>query len=68
MDLYSSEFGFYYFAECEELGNFPTIAMELGKTYRFIQSGVSNYFHPLGFAYEPDGALAGADEVDEEHL
>ena len=26
---------------------------------------MTNYFHPLGFAYAPDGALAGADELDE---
>ena len=38
---------------------------KLGKTYRFLQAEMSNYYHPLGFAYAPDGALANADELDE---
>jgi hypothetical protein len=68
VDLYASEFGFFHFEECPDSGNMPTITMELGKTYRFVQTDVSNYFHPLGFAYEADGALVNADEVDEAHL
>lgn len=65
VDLYASEFGYYHFAECPDAGTMPSLALELGKTYRFIQTDVTNYFHPLGFAYAPDGALAGADELDE---
>jgi hypothetical protein len=67
VDLHASEFGYYNFDECtgESGGNMPDIGMELGRTYRFVQSDVSNYFHPLGFAYEPDGALSGAEELDE---
>jgi hypothetical protein len=68
VDLFASEFGFFHFEECPDAGNMPTITMELGKTYRFIQTDISNYFHPLGFAYEVDGALANADEVDEAYL
>ena len=68
VDMFASEFGFFHFEECPEAGNMPTITMELGKTYRFVQRDISNYFHPLGFAYEPDGALADADEVEEEYL
>jgi hypothetical protein len=26
---------------------------------------MTNYYHPLGFAYAPDGALAGANELNE---
>ena len=70
VDLHASEFGHYNFDECagdssSGGGNMPDIGMELGKTYRFVQTDVSNYFHPLGFAYEPDGALSGAEELDE---
>lgn len=68
VDMFASEFGFFHFQECPDAGNMPTITMELGKTYRFIQRDISNYIHPLGFAYEPDGALAGANEVEEEYL
>ncbi|KAL7426187.1 hypothetical protein ACHAXH_000256, partial [Discostella pseudostelligera] len=68
VDLFASEFGFFHFEECGDSGNMPTITMEIGKTYRFVQKDISNYVHPLGFAYEPDGALADADEVDEEYL
>jgi hypothetical protein len=68
VDMFASEFGFFHFKECPDAGNMPTITMELGKTYRFVQRDISNYIHPLGFAYEPDGALADADEVEEEYL
>jgi hypothetical protein len=68
VDLFASEFGFFHFEECPDAGNMPTITMEIGRTYRFIQTDISNYFHPLGFAFEPDGALANADEVDEAYL
>ncbi len=65
VDLHASEFGYYNFAECPDSGNMPDIGMELGRTYRFVQTDVTNYFHPLGFAFAPDGALAGAEELDE---
>jgi len=38
--------------------------MEVGKTYKFVQADRSNYYHPLGFAYFPDGAHADADELE----
>ncbi|KAL3809732.1 hypothetical protein ACHAXA_003882 [Cyclostephanos tholiformis] len=65
---YASEFGAFYFEECPESGNYPKLAMEIGKTYRFVQAHVTNWFHPLGFAYGQDGALAGAPELEEEYL
>jgi len=42
----------------------PTIGLELGETYTFVQSDISNYFHPLGFAYFPDGAHADQPELE----
>lgn len=31
----------------------------------FDQTESSNWFHPLGFAYEPDGAHEGVDELED---
>lgn len=42
----------------------PTIGLEVGETYTFDQADRSNYFHPMGFAYGPDGAHAGAPELE----
>jgi len=42
----------------------PTIGIELGQTYTFIQNHRTNYMHPLGFAYFPDGAHADEPELE----
>lgn len=34
----------------------------------FVQEDRTNYYHPLGFAYHPDGAHVGKDEVEDEYL
>lgn len=36
----------------------PTLKMKAGSTYKFVQEHVSNWMHPLGYAYYPDGAHA----------
>ncbi|CAM9993977.1 unnamed protein product, partial [Ectocarpus sp. 13 AM-2016] len=36
-----------------------------GETYEFNQLEASNWYHPLGFAYYPDGAHEGVDELEE---
>jgi hypothetical protein len=41
-----------------------TIGMEVNKTYIFFQTDRTNYYHPLGFAYFPDGAHANVDELE----
>ena len=38
--------------------------MEIGVTHTFLQSRDHNYYHPLGFAYFPDGAHADLDELE----
>ncbi|CAB9498173.1 expressed unknown protein [Seminavis robusta] len=55
VDLYSGELGYYAFEECGLENVNPTVAMEIGETYTFIQKHRSNYFHPIGFAYSPYG-------------
>lgn len=64
VDLYASEFGAITFEECEDIGVFPTITMELGKTYEFVQSDISNYMHPIGFGYHPDSPYQGLPEIE----
>ena len=63
VDLHAGELGYYKFKECGDKTN-PTLGMEVGKTYEFVQTDRSNYYHPLGFAYYPDGAHAEADELE----
>lgn len=61
--LMAGELGYYQFEECGEITN-PTIAMEMGKTYRFVQADRSNWYHPLGLAYYADGAHDDVDELE----
>lgn len=52
--------GYYYFEECGDTTN-PTIGLEFGETYTFIQKDRTNFWHPLSFAYFPDGHHVGGD-------
>ena len=45
VNLYAGELGYYVFEECGLDVMNPTIAMEVGETYTFIQKDRSNYFH-----------------------
>lgn len=45
----------YYKVEGYE-GVQPQLTMKLGVEYTFIQKHYTNWYHPLGFAYLPDGA------------
>merc|ERR1719353_947167 len=38
--------------------------MKQGSTYVFDQADGSNWYHPLGMAYFPDGAHTGVDELE----
>lgn len=62
VDLFASELGYFRFRECGDRVN-PTIAMEVGVNYLFLQTDRSNYYHPMGFAYLPVGPLTEEDEL-----
>jgi len=46
--------GEYQVEGCE--GTSPTLKVKRGVTYTLVQEDVTNWMHPLGFAYYPDGA------------
>jgi len=67
IDMYASETGHY---TIDKLGRKPSpdVDVKLGGSYTFDQSDPSNWYHPVGFAYVPDGAHGttwGGDEEDE---
>jgi hypothetical protein len=63
LDVFASSTGYYKFDECGDEVN-PTLAVMRGATTKFIQNDASNWMHPLGFAYEPDGAHKGVNELE----
>jgi len=62
LNHFASELGYYTVDGCE--GVMPVLGMKRNVQYRFIQEDETNYYHPLGFAYEADGAHAGVDELE----
>lgn len=75
LDMYASDLGAIYFEECSgsnltsnntTTNPYPTIGLEFGKQYIFDQAHISNYYHPLGFAYHPDGAHVNLPELEED--
>jgi hypothetical protein len=54
LNVFASETGYYEFEG--KSGSSPDLTVEIGTTYTFDQSDASNWYHPVGFAYEPDGA------------
>lgn len=55
--------GYFTFKECPGMVN-PTIGIEYGVTYTFVQADRTNWYHPMGFAYFPDGAHDNVDELE----
>jgi hypothetical protein len=75
IDMYASDLGAIYFEECSgsnitsyntTTNPYPTIGLEIGKQYIFNQTHITNYYHPLGFAYHPDGAHVELPELEED--
>jgi len=63
VDMFAGELGYYTFDECGDERN-PTLGLAKDVVYTFIQSDISNYYHPMGFAYFADGAHDGVDELE----
>jgi len=43
----------------------PTLKIQRGQEYTMVQNDATNWFHPLGLAYYPDGAHTGVPELEE---
>jgi hypothetical protein len=54
--------GYFEVKGCEGVN--PTLAMEIDVTHKFLQTDHFNYYHPLGFAYYPDGAHDNKEELE----
>jgi hypothetical protein len=52
--MFASETGLYTVEGCT--GASPKLSLNAGQSYHFIQTDASNWYHPVGFAYEPGGA------------
>jgi len=63
VNFFEGEWGYFTFEECGDAPN-PTLGLELGVTYTFDQTEISNYMHPLGFSYFADGAHDDQDELE----
>jgi len=64
LDIFAGETGYYRVEGCD--GVSPTLAMIEGVTYTFDQTDPTNWFHPLGFAYGPDGVYGENDELEKD--
>merc|ERR1719171_2423418 len=54
MDLFTSSTGYYKVEGYD--GVQPTLTIDLNKEYWLDQSHITNWMHPIGLAYQPDGA------------
>ena len=66
IDLFAGFKGFYTVDGFT--GPSPTITMKKGEKYIFDQTDNTNWMHPIGFAYYPDGAHEDKDEVEDASL
>jgi len=62
LNTHTSELGYFTIDGCD--GIQPTLGLQKNVEYRFVQSDISNYYHPLGLAYYADGAHAEVDELE----
>lgn len=62
INLMAGEWGYFVIEGCSGVN--PTLHLEVGRTYLFDQSDISNWYHLIGFSYEADGAHAGVDELE----
>ena len=69
VDYFDGETGYYYLDSGEGAnGPSPNIKVYVGQTITFNQRDHTNWYHPIGFAYKPDGAHGskwGSEELPE---
>ncbi|EKX41142.1 hypothetical protein GUITHDRAFT_112878 [Guillardia theta CCMP2712] len=63
LNYFVSSTGYFSFTNCKGSQR-PTIKIRANSTYKFVQTEKTNWLHPLGFAYGPDGAHDGRDELE----
>jgi hypothetical protein len=63
LDVFASAIGYFKIEECGDVSS-PTLQIDIGKEYRFMQNDPTNWFHPIGLAYAPDGALDDVNELE----
>mmetsp|Transcript_21096 Transcript_21096/g.37823 ORF Transcript_21096/g.37823 Transcript_21096/m.37823 type:complete len:492 (+) Transcript_21096:151-1626(+) len=64
LDIFASETGYFMFEGCEHLGYQPTLGMRQNVLHVFDQTNTTNWYHPLGFAYGPDGVYGDNVELE----
>ncbi|GBG27440.1 Hypothetical Protein FCC1311_036612 [Hondaea fermentalgiana] len=64
IDIFAGETGYFLVEGCEDMGYQPTLGMEANVKYVFDQTNTTNWFHPLGFAYGPDGVYGDNLELE----
>eukprot|EP00183_Erythrolobus_madagascarensis_P006894 CAMPEP_0185845072 /NCGR_PEP_ID=MMETSP1354-20130828/1132_1 /TAXON_ID=708628 /ORGANISM="Erythrolobus madagascarensis, Strain CCMP3276" /LENGTH=424 /DNA_ID=CAMNT_0028544947 /DNA_START=1 /DNA_END=1275 /DNA_ORIENTATION=+ len=62
VNIFASETGYFEVDGCD--GTNPTLVMDANKLYVFSQADESNWMHPIGFGYMPDGALKDNPELE----
>eukprot|EP00965_Chrysotila_dentata_P221227 6192269-Pleurochrysis_carterae.AAC.2 len=62
-NIYASRTGAYEVEGCD--GVSPTLQLQAGVEYTFDQFDISNWYHPIGFAYEPGGAHNSCGDLEE---
>ena len=62
LNYYAGEFGYFQVDGCK--GASPNLILAANHEYRFVQQDVTNWYHPLGFAYDLDGALRDNPELE----
>lgn len=62
INIHAGDTGYYEVEGCD--GIQPTLAMKANVQYVFDQSDETNWFHPLGFAYGPDGVYRDQEELE----
>ena len=62
LNYYAGEFGYFTIEGCA--GANPNLVLAADHEYRFVQQHITNWYHPIGFAYDLDGAILDNPELE----